>query len=136
MHFRLTITGLDTAPLSHFQCRPATMTVIGDGRHRATVAAGRPGYRPLLTSANGSKEEVDAAILATGYRPDPAFLAALGALDETGWPRHHDGAPGVHPRLAHVGLERQRSLSSASSRGVRHDTRRMARRPARDLRQL
>ncbi|KIX79946.1 FAD-dependent oxidoreductase, partial [Streptomyces sp. MBRL 601] len=52
--------------------------VLDDGRYRAALAAGRPDWRPLFTGADGAKlvwpdgsrEEVDAIVLATGYRPD------------------------------------------------------------------
>ncbi|GGT53855.1 monooxygenase [Streptomyces kurssanovii] len=142
LHFWLTVTGLDSAPLGRFQRRPATMALIDDGRYRAALAAGRPDRRPMFTSidgptvtwAGGAKEEVDAIILATGYLPDLGHLAPLGALDEDGRPRHRDGASLTHAGLEHVGLEWQRSLSSASLRGVGRDARRAARRLARRLR--
>ncbi|MFI8403822.1 flavin-containing monooxygenase [Streptomyces sp. NPDC085463] len=46
LHFWLTATGLDAAPLGRFQSRPAAMAVIDDGRYRAALAAGRPERRP------------------------------------------------------------------------------------------
>ncbi|MFD5106325.1 flavin-containing monooxygenase [Streptomyces cinereoruber] len=143
LHFWLTVTGLDAAPLAGFRQRPATMAVIDDGRYRAALAASRPDRRPMFTRvdgpvvtwADGAAEEVDAIILATGYRPDLGYLAPLpGALDGAGRPRHRDGTSLAHPRLAHVGLEWQRSLSSASLRGVGRDAARAARRIARQLR--
>ncbi|MEU7039412.1 NAD(P)/FAD-dependent oxidoreductase [Streptomyces sp. NPDC046237] len=142
LHFWLTVTGLDAAPLGRFQRRPATMAVIDDGRYRAALAAGRPDRRPVfahvdgptVTWVDGTVEEVDAIILATGYLPDLGYLAPLGALDGEGRPRHRDGASVGHPRLAHVGLEWQRSLASASLRGVGRDARRAARRLAQQLR--
>ncbi|WP_031006048.1 flavin-containing monooxygenase [Streptomyces sp. NRRL F-5727] len=141
LHFWLTVTGADAAPLGRLQRRPATMAVIDDGRYRAALAAGRPDRHPLFTGldgstvpwADGTREEVDTIILATGYLPDLGYLAPLDALDGTGRPRHRDGSSLAHPRLAHVGLEWQRSLSSASLRGVGRDARRAARRLARTL---
>ncbi|MFD5766204.1 flavin-containing monooxygenase [Streptomyces sp. NPDC127049] len=141
LHFWLTATGADAAPLGRLQRRPATMAVIDDGRYRAALAAGRPDRRPLfaridgpvVTWSDGAKEEVHAIILATGYRPDVGYLTPLGALDHDGDPRHRNGISLTHPRLAHVGLEWQRSLSSASLRGVGRDARRVARRLAREL---
>lgn len=143
LHFWLTVTGLDSVPLGRFQRRPPTMAVIDDGRRRAALAAGRPDRRPMFTRvdgpvvtwADGTAEEVDAIILATGYQPDLGYLAPLpGALDDAARPRHRDGASLAHPRLAHVGLEWQRSLSSASLRGVARDAERAARRIAEQLR--
>ncbi|MFC8492989.1 hypothetical protein ACFUJU_19750 [Streptomyces sp. NPDC057235] len=118
------------------------MAVIDDGRYRTALAAGRPERRPMFTAVDGpaltwadnTTEKVDTIILATGYRPDLNFLAPLAALDPTGRPLHRDGASLTHPRLAHVGLEWQRSLSSVSLRGVGRDARRAARRIARELR--
>ncbi|MEU5639697.1 flavin-containing monooxygenase [Streptomyces milbemycinicus] len=135
LHFWLKVTGLDIAPLGRFQRAPATMAVIDDGRCRAAVAAGAPDRRPMFTAVEGSKviwqdgpaEEVDTIVLATGYRPDLGYLSPLGALDSQGRPRHRDGIARAHPGLAYVGLEWQRSLSSASLRGVGRDAQRIAR---------
>ncbi|QLH25321.1 NAD(P)/FAD-dependent oxidoreductase [Streptomyces sp. Rer75] len=135
LHFWLQVTGLDIAPLGRFQRAPATMAVIDDGRYRAALAAGTPDRRPMFAAVEGSKviwpdgpaEEVDAIVLATGYRPDLGYLGPLGALDAPGRPRHRDGIAHAHPGLAYVGLEWQRSLSSASLRGVGRDAGRIAR---------
>ncbi|MEU1861800.1 flavin-containing monooxygenase [Streptomyces gardneri] len=142
LHFWLNATGLDSAPLGRFQRRSATMALIDDGRYRAALAAQAPDRRPMFTRVDGptvtwvdgAKEDVDAVVLATGYRPDLGYLAPLDALGEDGRPRHRDGASLAHPRLAHLGLEWQRSLSSASLRGVGRDARRAARRLAGQLR--
>ncbi|MGW7165336.1 hypothetical protein ACWGH3_08530 [Streptomyces sp. NPDC054884] len=86
-----------------------------------------------VTWADGSTEEVDAIVLATGYRPDLGYLAPLGALDASGHPRHREGVSLTCPGLAYVGLEWQRSLSSNSLRGVGRDAARVARRIAAHL---
>ncbi|MFI6466181.1 hypothetical protein [Streptomyces sp. NPDC050538] len=77
--------------------------------------------------ASGVTEDVDAILLATGYRPDLGYLAPLGALDDSGHPRHREGVSLTHRGLAYVGLEWQRSLSSNSLRGVGRDAARIAR---------
>ncbi|MEY9994915.1 hypothetical protein ABIE67_006947 [Streptomyces sp. V4I8] len=77
LHWWLTRTGLDTLPIGRFLRTPPTQLVIDDGRYRAAVAAGRPDRRPLFTGisdtkviwSDGSAEEVDTVLLATGYRP-------------------------------------------------------------------
>ncbi|MER5215459.1 NAD(P)-binding domain-containing protein [Streptomyces sp. NPDC002838] len=138
LHWWLTRTGVDTLPVGRFLRTPPTQLVIDDGRYRSAVAAGVPDWRPVFTGADGTKvtwedgstEEVDTILLATGYRPDLNYLASLGALDEHGHPRHREGLSLTHPGLAYVGLEWQRSLSSNSLRGVGRDAARVARRLA------
>ncbi|MET8324637.1 FAD-dependent oxidoreductase, partial [Micromonospora sp. NPDC005189] len=83
---------------------------------------------------DGSTEEVDTIVLATGYRPDLGYLRPVGALDAEGRPRHREGVSTTHPGLAYVGLEWQRSLSSNSLRGVGRDATRIAARLAARLR--
>ncbi|MFJ7260369.1 flavin-containing monooxygenase [Streptomyces globosus] len=143
LHFWLTRTGLDAAPLGRLLRTPPIRPVLDDGRHRAALAAGLPERRPVFTGvsgdevtwADGAVERVDAVVLATGYRPHLPYLAGLdGALDAAGRARHRDGASLAHPGLAFVGLEWQRSLSSNTLRGVGRDAARAARRLARHLR--
>jgi putative flavoprotein involved in K+ transport len=141
LHWWLTRTGLDALPVGPFLRTPLTQPVIDDGRYRTALAAKAPDWRPVFTGVAGSKvtwvdgstEEVDTILLATGYRPDLGYLAPLRALDASGRPRHRDGASLVHPGLAYVGLEWQRSLSSNSLRGVGRDAARAARRIAAHL---
>ncbi|MEV4445592.1 MULTISPECIES: flavin-containing monooxygenase [Streptomyces] len=138
LHWWLKRTGVDTLPLGRFLRTPPTQLVIDDGRYRTAVASGAPDRRPVFTEidgakvtwADGSSEEVDTILLATGYRPDLGYLAPLGALDEHGQPIHQEGVSLTHPGLAYVGLEWQRSLSSNSLRGVGRDANRIARRLA------
>jgi putative flavoprotein involved in K+ transport len=142
LHFWLRHSRLDTAPLGRLLSRPPAQPVLDDGRYRAALAVGRPERRALFTGADGVKllwpggerEEVDAIVLATGYRPDLPYLARLeGALDAAGRPRHRAGIATAVPGLAFVGLEWQRSLSSNSLRGVGRDADHVARRLAAHL---
>ncbi|WP_426513059.1 hypothetical protein ACPPVO_21855 [Dactylosporangium sp. McL0621] len=71
--------------------------------------------------AAGTRERVDAVILATGYRPNVGYLAGIGALDAAGVPLHVGGVSRTVAGLAFVGLERQPSLASATLRGVGRD---------------
>ncbi|MFD9058257.1 flavin-containing monooxygenase [Streptomyces albidoflavus] len=139
LHFWTARTGLDIAPLGRLLPHPPAQPVLDDGRYRAALAAGQPDRRPLFTGADGTKliwpdgerEEVDALVLATGYRPDLPYLTDHdGALDADGSPRHREGLAISVPGLAFVGLEWQRSLSSNSLRGVGRDAERIARRLA------
>ncbi|MFF0465489.1 flavin-containing monooxygenase [Streptomyces mexicanus] len=143
LHFWLRRTGLDIAPLGGLLRRPPTQLVIDDGRYRAALAQGAPDRRPVFTGIDGAKvcwtdgarEEADAIVLATGYRPDLPYLAGLdGALDAAGHCRHRGGASATVPDLAFAGLEWQRSLSSNSLRGVGRDADRIARHLAAHLR--
>ncbi|WP_425247505.1 flavin-containing monooxygenase [Streptomyces sp. NEAU-NA10] len=136
LHFWLARTGLDRAPLGRLLRTSPTQPVIDDGRYRAALAQRAPHRQALFTGIDGPKvswpdgrrEEVDTILLATGYRPDLPFLAGLdGALDDTGRPWQREGISLMHPGLAFVGLEWQRSLSSNSLRGVGRDAARVAR---------
>ncbi|MFE6905563.1 flavin-containing monooxygenase [Streptomyces erythrochromogenes] len=142
LHFWLTRTGLDGAPLGRLLKTPPAPPVLDDGRYRAALAAGAPDHRPMFTRlddhrvtwADATRERLDALILATGYRPHLPYLAGLeGALDPAGHPRHRTGASPAHPGLEFVGLEWQRSLSSNTLRGVGRDAARAARRLAAHL---
>lgn len=135
LHFWLTHTGLDTAPLARLLKTPPAPPVLDDGRYRAALTASIPDRRPMFTRltndrvtwADGTTERLDALILATGYRPHLPYLAGLdGALDPAGHPHHRGGASPAHPGLAFVGLEWQRSLSSNTLRGVGLDAARAA----------
>ncbi|MFF3974151.1 hypothetical protein ACFYZ6_30465 [Streptomyces rubiginosohelvolus] len=126
LHFWLRHTGLDIAPLGGLLREPPTQLVIDDGRYRAALAHGAPDRRPVFTGIDGSKvlwtdgsrEEADAIVLATGYRPDLPYLAGLdGALGAAGHPVHRGGCSAAVPGLAFVGLEWQRSLSSTRCAG-------------------
>ncbi|MBA0046576.1 NAD(P)-binding domain-containing protein [Mycobacteroides sp. LB1] len=129
MHFWYTRTGLDTAPVGSWLPRRPTAPVFDDGRYRAAFNAGRPDCRKMFTRllgdgvvwADGSTESVDAIVWATGYRPNVDYLVGLGALDASGVPRHRNGVSTTHQGLGYVGLEWQRSLSSATLRGVGRD---------------
>ncbi|MEV7121256.1 flavin-containing monooxygenase [Kitasatospora griseola] len=141
LHAWLAATRLDTAPLGRFLRRPPRQPVLDDGRYRAALAAGAPEQRPMFTAVDGTKvtwpdgavEAVDTIVLATGYRPDLPYLRPLGALDADGRPLHREGLSIVRPRLAYLGLEWQRSLSSNTLRGVGVDAARVARRLAGEL---
>ncbi|MEV0900810.1 NAD(P)/FAD-dependent oxidoreductase [Actinoplanes sp. NPDC049802] len=127
-HWWLTRTGLDTAWLGP-RLAPNTVPVIDDGRYRAAIRAGRPDHRPMFERldgdrvvwSDGASERVDVVLLATGYRPDLPYLADSGGLDAHGRPAHAGGLSTTVPGLGFVGLERQRSLASATLRGVGRD---------------
>ncbi|MGW0043894.1 flavin-containing monooxygenase [Rhodococcus sp. NPDC003348] len=131
MHFWFTVTGLDALPIGHLLHRSPTAPVFDTGRYRTALAAGEPRARDMFTGLtgrtalwpDGTITDADTIILATGYTPHLPYLADLGALTDTGHPHHRRGLSTTHPGVGYVGLEWQRSLSSASLRGVGRDAR-------------
>jgi len=125
IHFWFNLSGLDRTQWLDEQSMP----VFDTGQYRAAVAVGRPDRRPMferftedgLIWSDGRYEKVDAVIFATGYRPHLTYLAELGALDKTGRARQRRGASTTVPGLYYVGLPRQRTVASATLRGVGAD---------------
>ncbi|MGV9313632.1 flavin-containing monooxygenase [Streptomyces sp. NPDC003691] len=113
-----------------------TVVVDNDDTYRKALAGGFLEHRELFTSAegtgirwaDGSTEHIDTVLLATGYRPAVDYLRPIGALDRRGIPRQRSGLSTVHPGLAYVGLEGQRSLLSGGIHGVGTDAVHVARR--------
>ncbi len=134
MHFWFTISGLDALPIGHLISDPPTAPVFDSGRYRGALASGKPLARAMFTSLeidaavwpDGSRSAVDTVVLATGYRPNLTYLEGIGAIDNAGKPLHRKGISTTHRGLGYLGLEWQRSLSSASLRGVGRDARRLA----------
>lgn len=131
LHYWTRWSGLEALPLGR---RAASLVgVLDDGRYAAAVAAGRPDRRPMFTRltptgvvwADGTAEDVDAVILATGYRPALDYLAGTGALNANRWPVHCRGISLTVPRLGYVGLPGQTGFASATVRGVGGDARRV-----------
>lgn len=121
--------GFDHLPVEWFAPFVTGGLVIDIGGYRKAFEAGLLDRRPLFTEfdthgvvwSDGTREQVDTVLLATGYRPDLGYLAGLGALDETGAPRHNGGISTTCPGLAYVGLEFQRSFASNTLRGAGAD---------------
>ncbi|NGY61223.1 NAD(P)/FAD-dependent oxidoreductase [Lentzea sp. NEAU-D13] len=128
LHFWLDRTRLDHLPIGPWLPDGFTTPVLDTGRYRTALEQHRPDRRPMFTALEDSKaiwsddqrEHVDAIILATGYRPDLPYLGTLGVDHNRGISRHHG--------LGFVGLDWQRSLSSATLRGVGRDAAHVVRR--------
>jgi putative flavoprotein involved in K+ transport len=133
LHYWARWSGLETLSLG--RRTPNRRRVLDDGRYAAAVAAGRPDERRMFKRltpdgvvwSDGTSEQIDSIILATGYRPDVDYLAPVGALDRAGWPLHCRGLSLTVPRLAYVGLPGQTGVASATVRGVAADARRVTR---------
>ncbi len=129
VHFWSTALGLDHLPVGPLLRHPPRAPVLDDGRYRAALTAGHPRTAPVFAEVDGTRvtwpdgctEHVDTIVLATGYRPDLPYLHQLGTLDPSGTPRQLRGLSLTHPGLGFVGLEWQRSLASATLRGVGRD---------------
>jgi len=126
LHYWVAWSGLDRLPLGR---RAGTSVgVLDDGTYTRAIAAGRPDRRDMFSELtpdgvrwrDGTIEDVDAVVLATGYRPDLTYLPRL-ALDSDGWPIHHRGVSRTVPGLGFVGLPGQTGLASATLRGVGRD---------------
>ncbi|GAA4687343.1 putative flavoprotein involved in K+ transport [Promicromonospora umidemergens] len=138
-HFWSVISGLDALPIGPWLRTPPSLPVLDTGTYQAAIDAGRPDQRRMFTAiegstvtwSDGSADEVDTIVLATGFRPGLPYLAGLGASDRAGAPRQRRGLSTTHPGLGYVGLEWQRSFSSATIRGVGRDAAYVARRLAR-----
>ncbi|MGW1345640.1 flavin-containing monooxygenase [Kribbella sp. NPDC002412] len=129
LHFWLHRLRLDLLPPSVLSRLVRGTLVLDTGIYADALKSGRLDQRPVFTSfqgdtvvwADGTREQVDAVIFATGYRPNLPYLKALGALDSTGTPIHKRGVSLTHPGLAYLGVEFQRSFSSNTLRGVSRD---------------
>jgi putative flavoprotein involved in K+ transport len=122
-------SGFDLLPpewLSHYL---GDRWVVDTGKYRHALESGQLDRRPMFTGfgtdgvvwPDGTREQVDTVVFATGYRPDLDYLSPLGALDTEGMPRHAGGISATHPGLVYLGLEFQRSFSSNTLRGVHRD---------------
>lgn len=116
--------------------------VLDTGVYQTALAARKPEQRPLFahfTEAgvawdDGRAEAVDSVIFATGYRPNLAYLAGLGALDAEAQALQKHGVSLMVPGLYFVGLSNQRTFASATLRGVGADAALVVRHLKRHLR--
>ncbi|HYA52654.1 MAG TPA: NAD(P)/FAD-dependent oxidoreductase, partial [Streptosporangiaceae bacterium] len=129
LHYWLAASGFDLLPpewLSHYL---GDHWVVDTGKYRHALETGLMDRRPMFTGfgadgviwPDGTREQVDTVVFATGYRPHLDYLRPLGALDTDGLPRHSGGISATHPGLVYLGLEFQRSFSSNTLRGVHRD---------------
>ncbi|MFD3749104.1 flavin-containing monooxygenase [Streptomyces cyaneofuscatus] len=129
VHHWLTSTGFDRLPAAGLIHYVGGTLVLDGGRYRKALESGYLARRAMFAAlegeavvwADGTREKVDAVLLATGYRPSLDYLKALGALDADGMPLHSGGLSLTHPGLVYLGLEFQRSFASNTLRGVSRD---------------
>jgi putative flavoprotein involved in K+ transport len=136
IHFWWWLFGLDTSPLESLRggllnrlAGSSGPAVLDSGVYQAAIAAGMPEQRPMFErfTANGvewpggGSEAIDSVIFATGYRSSLSYLAPLGAFDDEGQLLQHHGTSTTVAGLGFVGLSNQRTLASATLRGVGDD---------------
>jgi putative flavoprotein involved in K+ transport len=129
LHYWLETSGFDLLPPQWLDHYLGDHWVVDTGKYRHALEAGQLDRRPMFTGfgangvvwPDGTREQVDTVVFATGYRPDLGYLGPLGALDGGGLPLHSGGISATHPGLVYVGLEFQRSFSSNTLRGVHRD---------------
>lgn len=128
LHHWLVTTGFDQLPPEWLIHYVGGTLVMDTGDYRTALETGRMSQRRMFTEfhpdgvvwPDGTHEQVDTVLFATGYCPHLDYLAPLGALDD-GQPRHSAGIATTHPGLVYLGLEFQRSFSSNTLRGVYRD---------------
>lgn len=128
LHWWLQHTRLDVAPIRRL-LEKVPVSVIDDGHYRTTLDRHGVDRREMFSRltaegvvwGDGTKEAMDAIILATGYRLAFPYLTDSGALDPDGRPLHRGGIATTVPQLGIVGMEFQRSFSSKTLRGVGRD---------------
>ncbi|MEU9671603.1 NAD(P)-binding domain-containing protein [Streptomyces bobili] len=128
LHWWLKHTGLDITPLRRL-LEKVPVSVLDDGRYRAALDRHGVDRREMFSRltaegvlwADGTKEAVDAVVLATGYRLTFPYLTGSGALDADGRPLHRGGIATTVLGLGFVGMEFQRSFSSKTLRGAGRD---------------
>ncbi|CAO0832407.1 Monooxygenase OS=Streptomyces microflavus OX=1919 GN=Smic_09430 PE=4 SV=1 [Streptomyces microflavus] len=126
LHWWLKHTRLDTAPIRRLLAK-VPVSVIDDGTYRAALDRHGVDRRAMFSRfttggvlwADGSKEDVDAVVFATGYRPVFGYLTGSGALDAAGSARspgrrvHH----GEGARLRRHGVPAELLLEDAAWSG-------------------
>lgn len=103
--------------------------MLDTGVYQAALQSGNPVWHPFFTRfteagvewADGTTQNFDTVIFATGFRPNLAYLQSLGALDEHGSAFHSGGISTSVAGLYYVGISGQRSFASATLRGVGDD---------------
>jgi putative flavoprotein involved in K+ transport len=129
LHHWLVTSGFDLLPPEWLRHYLGDRWVIDTGKYHHALESGQMDRRPMFTGfgtdgvvwPDGTREQVDTVVFATGYRPHLGYLSLPGALDGDGMPQHAGGISATHPGLVYLGLEFQRSFSSNTLRGVHRD---------------
>ncbi|MFF2089515.1 flavin-containing monooxygenase [Paenibacillus sp. NPDC058174] len=127
LHYWLTRTGLDhTQSLEEKRSLMKSIDgVIDNGFYQNAISQNKPNHKKMFKAFtqsgvvwdDDSREEVDAVILATGYKPNFNYLNNLSVLDDSGNPMQENGINQSSEKIYFVGLPWQTSFSSATIRG-------------------
>ena len=122
---------IDRLPLGHLFDLSIAKQVWDFGEYRRAFIQGKPFQKPMFTQftttgvrwADGFTEDIDTVIFATGYTHSLPYLLQTPALDELGKPLHHHGISTSVAGLYYLGVSGQRTIASATLRGVDADAR-------------
>lgn len=127
LHFWLTRAGLDkdTSVEGKRYLMENIDGVIDDGFYQNAIAQNKPNPQKMFQKftktgvvwEDNTHEDIDAVILATGYRPNFAYLNDLNVLDEAGNPLQKNGINQSSEKIHFIGLPFQTSFASATIRG-------------------
>lgn len=124
-HFWMKWTGLERTRWLNDQGTP----VLDSGKYGQAIKTGRVPRRSMFTHMtergvvwpDGTEEQVDVLLFATGFRPNAAYLRELGAIGADHRLAQRNGIAQSIPGLYFVGFPRQRNFASATLRGVGAD---------------
>lgn len=131
VHFWMTIIGYDSFPFWRFGINVGSPSgAIDMSGFKKKLQSGRLEQKNMFKKIyskgviwpDGTKEEIDSIIFATGYKPIIPYLRGVeGALDNRGFALQKGGVSSTVPGLYFLGLSGQRSFASATIRGVGSD---------------
>ncbi|ERY19737.1 TPA: NAD(P)/FAD-dependent oxidoreductase [Pseudomonas aeruginosa] len=124
-HFWMKWTGLEQTRWLNDQSTP----VLDSGRYSHAIKTGRVQRQEMFTRItahgvvwpDGTEEQVDVLLFATGFRPNATYLQELGAVSADNRLAQQNGIAQATPGLYFVGFPRQRNFASATLRGVGAD---------------
>lgn len=128
VHFWFKVFGVDWLPLK--KLLSSNTSVLDSGIYKRSILNNNPEQKRMFKSFtqegvtwdNVKEEKVDSVIFATGYRSNVFYLNSLNnALDSKGNPLQVKGISESIDGLYFLGLEWQRTFSSATLRGVGND---------------
>ena len=96
IHYWPEVTGFDLLPPEWLRHYLGDHWVVDTGKYHHALEMGQLDRRPVFTAfgadgviwPDGTREQVDTVVFATGYRPRLDYLSPLGALDDGGMPLH------------------------------------------------